>query len=183
MRAVDHAVGSLCSRRPQEFTDTTTFRGLQMLSRSLRRNRQNPQDLDARLDSRIGVWLSSTGMMRGQYGASHGLSWHLSAVADAAHGHTSCVLLPSVLRYSAPANRAQQAQVSRAMGRNELEAADAVLELIRDLDMPYRLRDVGIERSHFEKISTDALHNPLVRNNARPIKGKEDVLEVLEMAW
>ena len=182
MRAVDHAVGSLCSRRAQEFTDTT-FRGLQTLSQSLRVNRENPHELDARHDRQIGVWLSSTAMMRGQYGASHGLSWHLSAVADIAQGHTLCVLLPSVLRDNAPSNRTRQRQVSVAMGRGDVEAADAVLELIKYRGMPYRLRDVGIDRSHFDKIATDTLHNPLVRNNARPIDSKTDVLEILEMAW
>ena len=69
------------------------------------------------------------------------------------------------------------------MGRPDMDAADAVMELLIDLEMPHRLRDVDIKREHFDKIATDALHNPLVRNNPRSIDRKDDVLAILEMAW
>lgn len=183
MRAVDHAVGSLCSKNPNPFTDATTAVGLEMLNRTLRAVRQNPQDLQIRLESQLGVWLSSTGMMRMQYGASHGLSWHLSAVADVPHGHTSCVLLPSVLRYNEPVTRERQRKVAALLGQPETSAADAVLNLIAALDMPSRMRDVGIREEHLDKIARDAMHNLLVRNNARPIDRVEEVREILDMAF
>jgi alcohol dehydrogenase class IV len=183
MRAVDHAVGSICSKNAHPFTDATAARGLSMLNRSLRATLVDPADMEARLESLVGVWLSSTGMMRMQYGASHGLSWHLSAVADVPHGHCSCVLLPSVLRWSEPANAAQQRVVSEMLGRPDLAAADAVLDLIAALGLPHRMRDVGIRREHLEKIARDAMNNLLVRNNPRPIDRIEDVREILEMAF
>jgi alcohol dehydrogenase class IV len=183
MRAVDHAIGSICTKSPHPFTDSTTSQALAMLNRSLRAVREAPEDLDVRLESQVGVWLASTGMMRMQYGASHGLSWHLSAAADVPHGHCSCVLLPSVLRYNKPVNEAAQRTVSEMMGRPDLEAAEAVLDLIGALGLPHRLRDVGIERRHFETIARDAMGNLLVRNNPRPINSPKDVLEILEMAW
>jgi alcohol dehydrogenase class IV len=183
MRAVDHAVGSICSRNAQPFTEATTTRGLRMLNRSLRVTLTDPSDLEARLESLVGVWLASTGMMRMQYGASHGLSWHLSAVADVPHGHCSCVLLPSVLRWNEPVNSTQQKLVSEMLDRPDLSAADAVLDLIAALGLPSRMRDVGIKREHLDKIAHDAMHNLLVRNNPRPIRRVEDVSEILEMAF
>ncbi len=183
MRAVDHAIGSLCSKNAHPFTDSTTAEALGMLNRALRAVRKEPNNMEIRLEGLVGVWLASTGMMRMQYGASHGLSWHLAAVADVPHGHCSCVLLPSVLRYSKSHNGAQQKRVSEIMGRPDLDAADAVLDLIKALDLPHRLRDVGIKREHFGKIATDAMHNLLVRNNPRPIDRPADVLEILDMAW
>lgn len=183
MRAVDHAVGSLCSRHPTPFSDATTVKALGMLNRSLRRVVLAPDDLDARLESLVGVWLASTGMMRMQYGASHGLSWHLSALADVPHGDCSCVLLPSVLRFNQAVNGERQRAVSEALERPDLSAADAVLDLIQTLGRPYRLRDVGITRAHIETICQDAMHNLLVRNNPRSIDRPEHVREILEMAW
>ncbi|MBM3572298.1 MAG: iron-containing alcohol dehydrogenase [Alphaproteobacteria bacterium] len=183
MRAVDHAVGSLCSRSAHPFTDATTAEGLRMLNRSLRAVRKTPNDLEVRLESQVGVWLASTGMMRMQYGASHGLSWHLSAVADVPHGHCSCVLLPSVLRYNKSHNEAQQKRVSDVLGRPDLDAADAVLDLIKELGLPYRMRDVGIKPEHLDVIARDAMHNLLVRNNPRPIDNPAQVREILDMAY
>lgn len=183
MRAVDHAIGSLCSKHPTPFSDATTVKALGMLNRSLRRVVVAPDDLDARLESLVGVWLASTGMMRMQYGASHGLSWHLSALADVPHGDCSCVLLPSVLRFNQLVNGERQRAVSEALGRPDLDAADAVLDFIQALGRPYRLRDVGITRAHIETICQDAMHNLLVRNNPRRIDRPEHVREIIEMAW
>jgi alcohol dehydrogenase class IV len=183
MRAVDHAIGSLCSRHPTPFSDATTVRALAMLNRSLRRTVVAPDDLDARLESLVGVWLASTGMMRMQYGASHGLSWHLSALADVPHGDCSCVLLPSVLRFNQSVNGDRQHAVSEALDCPGLDAADAVLDLIQALGRPSRLRDVGITRANIDTICQDAMHNLLVRNNPRDIDRPEQIREILEMAW
>ncbi|HEX3401506.1 MAG TPA: iron-containing alcohol dehydrogenase [Acetobacteraceae bacterium] len=183
MRAVDHAIGSLCSKHPTPFSDATTVQALGMLNRSLRRVMAAPDDLEARLESLVGVWLASTGMMRMQYGASHGLSWHLSALADVPHGDCSCVLLPAVLRFNQSVNGDRQRAVSKALERADLDAADAVLDLIQALGRPHRLRDVGITRAHIDTICQDAMHNLLVRNNPRSIDRPEHVREILEMAW
>lgn len=183
MRAVDHAVESICSRFAHPFTDSTCIYGLRMLARALRASKKDPANLDERLNAQIGVWLCSTGMMRGQYGASHGLSFHLSAVAEVPHGHCSCVLLPNVLRFNKDHNAAQQKLVSEALERPGMDAADAVSELIDDLGLPKRLRDVGIKREHFDQIARDSMHNMLVRNNPRPINQVADSLAILELAW
>lgn len=183
MRAVDHAVESICSRTAHPFTDATCTRALRMLQRSLRATKADPGDLKARLDAQIGVWLASTGMMRGQYGASHGLSFHLSAIADVPHGHCSCVLLPSVLRYNKVANAEAQAVVAEMLDRPGMDAAEALLELIHDLGLPSRLSEVGIQREHFAKISMDAMQNMLVRNNPRRIDTPANVEAILDMAW
>ena len=183
MRAVDHAIGSLCSKHPTPFSDATTVKALAMLNCSLRRVVAAPDDLDARLESLVGVWLASTGMMRMQYGASHGLSWHLSALADVPHGDCSAVLLPSVLRFNQSVNGERQRAVSEALDHPDMDAADAVLDLIQALGRPYRLRDVGITRSHIDTICQDAIHNLLVRDNPRNIDRPEHVREILEMAW
>ncbi|MGE0845379.1 MAG: iron-containing alcohol dehydrogenase [Flavobacteriaceae bacterium] len=183
MRAVDHAIGSITTANPNPLTDATTPAGLKRLTAAMRAVKANPDDLEARLNCQLGVWLSSTGMMRMQYGASHGLSWHLSAVADVPHGHCSCVLLPATLRYNEPANSEQQKIVSECLGSPGMPAADAVLALINELELPSRLRDVGIKREHFQKIADDSMHNLLVRNNPRKIDKPEQVLEILEMAW
>lgn len=183
VRAVDHAVETVCSRAPQPFTDATCLYGLGMLSESLRRNKQAPQDLDARLQSQLGVWLASTGLGRVEWGASHGIGHQLGAVADVPHGYTSCVMLHNVLRYNQPANAARQALVSRAMGEAQTPAADLVRRLVQDLGMPATLREVGVKREHFEAIARGGMENMMVRSNPRPIRSPQDIIEILEMAW
>jgi len=183
MRAVDHAVETICSRAPQPFTDATCLYGLEMLSRSLRRNHAARDDMEARLNSQLGVWLSTTGLGRVPWGASHGIGHQLGAVAGVPHGYCTCVMLPAVLRWNMSVNASQQAMVARALGNDGEDAADAVARLITDLGMPSRLRDVGVKREHFDAIASGALTNLFVTQNPRPVKRREDVLEILEAAY
>lgn len=183
IRAVDHAVETICSRAPQPFTDATCLHALGLLDRSLRRNKAAPEDLDARLESQLGAWLASMGLGRVEWGASHGIGHQLGAVADVPHGHTSCVLLPSVLRYNRPANGEQQKRVAAAMGRPNDEAADALGDLIAALGLPRTLREVGVKKEHYDFIANGAMQNMMVRSNPRPIGSPDEVKEILDLAW
>jgi alcohol dehydrogenase class IV len=183
VRAVDHAVETVCSRTPQPFTDATCLYSLSLLNESLRRNKAEPDDLDARLQSQLGVWLASTGLGRVEWGASHGIGHQLGAVASVPHGHTSCVMLHNVLRHNRAVNADRQALVSRAMGRPDEPAADLVRSLVEDLGMPSTLREVGVKREHFDAIARGGMENMFVRSNPRPIRSPQDIVEILEMAW
>lgn len=183
MRAVDHAVETLCSKAPQPFTDATAARGLAMLATSLRQNHEEPDDLDARLESQMGVWLATTGLGRIPWGASHGIGHQLGAVAGVPHGHCSCVMLPSVLRYNHAVNAQQQKAVAAAMDRRDLEAGDAVAELVQDLGQPGTLREVGVEKGHFKAIIEGSLTNLFVSQNPRKITDGDQIREILDMAW
>lgn len=183
IRAVDHAVETICSRGPQPFTDATCVHALAMLNRALRRCKAAPDDMDARLDCQLGAWLGSTGLGRVEWGASHGIGHQLGAVADVPHGHTSCVMLPSVLRYNKPANGDRQMLVATALGHPGGEAADAVAALVAALGQPGTLRDVGVTREHYEAIASGAMQNMMVRSNPRPITDPIQIKDILDLAW
>jgi maleylacetate reductase len=183
IRAVDHAVETICSRRPQPFTDATCIHALRLLSKSLPANHANPADLAGRLDSQLAVWLATTGLGRVDWGASHGIGHQLGAVANVPHGYCSCVMLPSVLRWNRAVNADQQAAVAGALGATDNDAAGAVAELVEGLGLPTRLRDVGVRREHYDAIAAGAMQNFFVRSNPRPINDPAQIGEILEMAW
>jgi alcohol dehydrogenase class IV len=183
IRSLDHAVETVCSHQPQPFTDANCLHALTLLSRALRAVKKNPADLSARLDCQLGVWLACAGIGQIDWGASHGIGHQLGAVAGVLHGHCSCVMLPSVLRYNESVNAERQAMVARAMDRPHMSAADAVAELVADLGQPGRLRDVGVTRDHFDAIAAGAMQNLHVRANPRKISSPKDVIDILEMAY
>lgn len=183
VRAVDHAIETICSRNPQPFTDGTSLYGLSMMSKALLASIRDPNDLNARLDCQLAVWLCTTGLGRIDWGASHGIGHQLGAVAGVMHGHCSCVMLPSVLRWNATVNMDRQRMVAEAMGSKTDDAAAAVEELVRALGQPSTLRDVGVRRDQFDAIASGAMQNMMVRSNPRPIENPAQVREILEMAW
>lgn len=183
VRSMDHAIESICSLTAQPITDANCAHGLAMLQRSLRRTRQDPSDVDARLESQIGVWLATAGLARGQHGASHGIGYALGAIGGVPHGHCSCVMLPAVLRYNKLVTGEQQRRVSEALGEPDADASEALLRLLHTLGVPTRLRDVGIAREQFDQIADTVFANGYVRTNPRPIRTNADVREVLDFAW
>ena len=114
IRAVDHCVEGVCSNESTEYANASSLHGLSLLARGLPRVKADPSDMAARLDCQTGAWLSMTGIAAGvPMGASHGIGYVLGAVFDVPHGHTSCIMLPWVMRWNKPANADRQALIAR----------------------------------------------------------------------
>ena len=183
IRAVDHCVEGICSAEAHPFTDAQALHGLGLLASGLVRTKANPGDLAARQDCQLGAWLSMAPLATGvPMGASHGIGYVLGAAFDIPHGHTSCIMLPAVMRWNRGANAERQAMVAAAMGRPGTEAAEALHALIAGLDMPRSLGAVGIGREAFPRIAEAAMATPWVPRNPRPIDGPAQVREILEVA-
>ena len=183
IRAVDHCVEGICSKEASPYGDASALHGLSLLARGLPRVKANPDDMEARLDCQLGSWLSMAPLVAGvPMGASHGIGYVLGAVFDIPHGHTSCIMLPSVMRWNKQANAERQALVAAAMGKPGQDAGDMLDEFIRGLGMPRSLSEVKVGREHFERIAKQAMGTPWVPRNPRPIPGPAEVCEILELA-
>jgi alcohol dehydrogenase class IV len=183
IRAVDHAVEALCSVNAQPLVDATSVRALALLVRSLTRYADDPADLDARLDGQMGAWLAATSIRRTDYGASHGLGHALGADAGVPHGITSCVLLPTVMRFNAEACAPQLAEVAAALGDAGRPAADQVEALIARLGLPTRIGQLGIGHERLAVIAQKGMANPWVHTNPRKITDAAMLEALLEQAW
>ena len=180
---MDHCVEGICSNEAQVFGDAQALKGLALLSSGLPRIKAEPKDLAARLDCQLGAWLSMGPLSSGvPMGASHGIGYVLGAEFGVPHGHTSCIMLPAVMRWNKPANRDRQALISAAMLQTGSDAGDVLDSLIRGLGMPRSLGAVKIGRDKFQRIAEQALATPWVPRNPRPIEGPDQVREILELA-
>jgi maleylacetate reductase len=184
IRAVDHAVETWCSINVTPLTEATSLHALRILPQALARAKTNPEDLDNRLNCLIGAWLSVQGVATGvDLGASHGIGHVLGGTAGMPHGETSCVMLPHVLRYNITVNPERQAALAQAIGDPDTSAADQIQALVRDLDLPGRLRDCDVPRELLTTIAEESMHDMWIPTNPRSISGPEDVLPLLEAAW
>jgi maleylacetate reductase len=183
IRAVDHCVEGICSGEANPFADAQALHGLSLLARGLPRVKADPSDLEARLDCQIGSWLSMGPLASGvPMGASHGIGYVLGAMFDIPHGHTSCIMLPAVMRWNKAVNRERQGLVAAAMGHPNEDAADVLDQFIAGLGMPRSLGAVKIGRESFDKMAEQAMGTPWVPRNPRPITGPSQVREILELA-
>jgi maleylacetate reductase len=183
IRGVDHCCEGYLSRRAQAVHDAGLLHALRLFAPSLRATMRDPGDLAARAQSQIAAYLACHNSSRVGTGASHGLGYILGPRYHLGHGHTSCLVLPHVMRWNAITTAARQSELADAIGRAGVPLGDAIGELVRDLGQPTRLRDVGVKREDLDAIAEDAAKHPVVLTNPRPITGPKDVLEILEPAW
>ena len=184
MRAVDHAVEGWCSVRAAPIADASNRESMRVLAGALAQIKRDPADLEARALAQHGMWLSRIATMAGiPYGASHGIGYLLGGGRGVPHGVTSCVALPAVMTWNASMNEARQAQVSEAFGGAGEPAGEVLRRFIASLGQPTRLRDVGIAREELAGIAASWDGTGPIATNPRKVRGKDDLLEILELAY
>ena len=192
MRAVDHCVEAICSTTAHPFVDALALRALAMLGRFLRESAAEPADLVARTHAQTAAWMSVCSLANVTLGLSHGIGHQLGARCNVPHGVTSCVMLAPTMEFNREHTGDRQGWVAEALGvdvrampaEEAGEAGrEAIRRLVHDLGQPARLRDVGVGREDFPAIARDALEDLIVATNPRPVRGIEEVVELLESAY
>lgn len=191
MRAVDHIVEGFCSTRHSEHTDALFLTALRMLSADLVASGDDPQDLDRRTRCQVAAWLAIIHLKNVSTGLSHGLGHQLGARFGVPHGITSCILLPPVMAFNRPVTAERQARLAEALGVRvqDMHLEDAAMAaetevraMLTQMQVPTRLRDVGVGPEHFEELAEEALQDMIVAGNPRPVT-RESALEVLHAAY
>jgi alcohol dehydrogenase len=192
MRAVDHAVERLYSPNHQPLVDTLCSQALRYLFKNLRGSMREPYDLELRLLCQLAAWMSAIGFISVRTGIGHAIGHQLGARCNVPHGQTSCIMLPHAMLYNVSAASKRLAMVAEAagcdmQGLNDEQAAmaaiEAVRQLVKDLDCPARLRDVGVKPSDFNLLAEAVMEKAPQMQNPRPINDIADILGILREAW
>lgn len=172
IRALDHAVEDICSIDAQPYSEGTALQAIRLLARALPATRRDPQDLQARLDSQMAMWLSTVGSQAGvNKGASHAIGHALGGTGGVPHGYTSCILMPHVMRFNNSVVAHRHVLIGEAMGDRNADAADLVARLIESLGVPRTLREVKVTTDEqIEAVAQAAMHDPWIRTNPREVE-------------
>ncbi|MBX9699770.1 MAG: iron-containing alcohol dehydrogenase, partial [Acetobacteraceae bacterium] len=181
IRAVDHCVERWCSTAAAPFSDAVSLQAMRMLAESLPAIHRDPADMAARAQAQQAMWLSVMGGWAGvPTGASHGIGYILGGARGVPHGITSCLTLPAVLQWNAPVNAARQVDVARIFGG--AEGHSAVRDFVRGLDLPVRLRDVGIAEADIPGLAARWDGGAPIALNPRPVRNAADLEEIMRLA-
>jgi maleylacetate reductase len=183
IRALDHAVEGFCSGQSNPASDGIFLHAIRLLASGLPRVKEDPQNLDARLECQLAMWVAMAARQAGQpMGASHAIGHVLGGTCGVAHGYTSCLMLPHVMRYNRAVNAGLQARVSEAMGRKGEDAGDVIADFVSGLGLPGRLSEVGVTREQFRTIADHCMHEDWTPRNPRRIESADQIVEILEAA-
>jgi alcohol dehydrogenase class IV len=206
VRGIDHITELFCSADRRVESDQACLAAAKFLLPALLAAKQDQDvatdadvDLQLRLDSLIGVAMTTNLIRWGvTLGASHGIG-HMLGPLGIGHGETSCILLPAVCKYNAPVNGEQQARLAACLwempecekvfqeGGIESKAAahdlsDLLDRIIRRLGLPRSLAERNLNSEEtMQMLAKTSMHDQSVHTNPRKIESSEDVLEILRM--
>lgn len=183
IRSLDHAVEGLCSADCHAYLEAHFLHALRLFSESLPAVFADPADAGARQRNQQAVWLACCGLGTVGHGASHGIGYILGSYCSVPHGYTSCVMLPAVLAWNRPMLGGLDQAIASALGQPDKSASEAVAGLVRGLELPAILQEVGVEQRQLDEIARRAAEHPVVRRNPRTIDSAAQVRDILDLAW
>jgi alcohol dehydrogenase class IV len=213
MRSVDHCIEGLTSiffspnskaaSEKRKEAEDAFLEGLSLLLPGLLTTRGDETSVEARRQSQLGAVAAMRGLKVGvDMGASHAIGHQLGPLG-VGHGETSCVMLPSVLRWNL--HSAQQdlwvkerqdlvlrafwgiESVANALRNRGHDAemsslGDVVEAYVKELGLPGSLKEVGVGMDKFEKLADNSLEDEWIRTNPVPIETSDVVNLILNMA-
>jgi alcohol dehydrogenase len=172
MRALDHAVEAVYSRRHQILPDTLASKAIRLLFQHLPGSIEaaGGEALAHRGHCQFAAWFSIYGAMNTGLGISHAMGHQIGPAWDVPHGFNSCITLPHAMRFMADQAAHLFGPIAEALriefdpgnpGEAALACADAVAKFIAGFDMiPHTLKDLEIERGEIGKVA-EAIYREL----------------------
>jgi maleylacetate reductase len=183
MRAMDHAVERWCSVQPHPVAEGLALQAMGMLAANMPAVKARPDDLEPRLNCQLAAWLTMIAPAAlVPNGASHGIGYILGGYAGVPHGITSCISLAATLEWNEPVNAERQRAVAERLGRPGMRACDAMRDFVKSMALPTRLSDIGIGAERIPELAKQYDGTGPISTNPRPVRGAEDLAEILKLA-
>ncbi|MCZ7543117.1 MAG: iron-containing alcohol dehydrogenase [Anaerolineae bacterium] len=181
--ALCQAIEAYVSIGAMPATDALAAEAIRLTWRALPTAYHEPHNRAARADMLYGSLLAGLALANARLGGVHGLAHPLGHRFDIPHGVICGLLLPHVMAYNLHDAEAKYAHVAQLMGFADAEAAiDGIRQMLSDINVPLRLRDVHVDRDAFPVIVAESLPSGSLKHNPRPLAA-EDVMAILESAW
>jgi alcohol dehydrogenase class IV len=104
------------------------------------------------------------------------------------NGLVNSVLLPHAMRFNAQATGERMMLLAEVLDPSAITASadtavNATVKFFARLNLPTRLRDLGVTRDALPRIAEDAMKDWFLHQNPRKVTGPADLIGVLEAAW
>jgi aldehyde:ferredoxin oxidoreductase len=152
--------------------------GAKLIGRSLRKAYRNGKDMDARTDMCMAAIYGGLSFSKG-LGIGHAITHVLGAHYHISHGKGATIGLLCFVRANMEVCREAFADLARVLdGTDNLEKA--LMNLYEDLDISFRLRDIGIHEKDLRKIAFYAFRDAVnIATNPSPVT-ESRILDVLK---
>ena len=173
--ALTHAIEGYITKGAWELTDMLHLKAIEVIGRSLRASVQG--EAQGAEGMALGQYIAGMGFSNVGLGLVHGMAHPLGAFYGTPHGVANAVLLPHIMAYNAEYTGEKYRDIAVALGNKQAStlpiaearqaAIEAVAQLNRDVNIPARLRDVGMKEEDIDALAAAALADVCTGGNPR----------------
>ena len=174
MDALTHNMEAYLAKNYHPICDGIALQGMKLIHESLERATNKP-DLESRSKMLLGSMMGAIAFQKG-LGVVHSLAHPLSSLLDTHHGLANAVNIPYGMEFNIAGFEDKFRTIARTL-ELEKDNGEAVVKYLFDLNtkinIPHRLRDIGVKAEHIETLADLAFADFAHPNNPKPVS-RED---------
>lgn len=184
MDAMTHAIEGLITKGAWELSDMFEIKAIEMIHHYLPIAVNEPTNPVGRDGMAVAQYVAGMAFSNVGLGVDHGMAHPLSALHDIPHGVACAMLLPTVMKFNAPAALPKYVDIAKALGvykdgMSQQEAADAACAEIDNLSrlvgIPTHLSELGIKESDIDALADQAIQDVCTPGNPREVT-RDDIV-------
>lgn len=184
MDAMTHAIEGLITKGAWELSDMFEIKAIEMIHKNLPIAVNEPTNPVGRDGMAVAQYVAGMAFSNVGLGVDHGMAHPLSALHDIPHGVACAMLLPTVMKFNAPAALPKYVDIAKALGvykdgMTQQEAADAACTEIDNLSrlvgIPTHLSELGITEKDIDALADQAIVDVCTPGNPREVT-RDDIV-------
>jgi alcohol dehydrogenase len=190
--AFSHAYGAYLAKPRQAFSDSLALMSMELIANNLRKAYSDGSDIQARENMSMASCMAGIAFANSDCTAEHSLAEATGGYyPTVAHGVAIGIYLPHIMEFSWISEPERFRRIAQAMGEDisglsarqcAMKAIESVKQLIMDVGLPTRLKDVGVESEGIKQIVSRAMINLSTPSNPRQM-AENDFLTVATRAY
>ena len=182
--AMVHAIEAYTTKlKKNPISDALAKKALKLLGSNIRTAVEKPSNKEAREKMLLGSMLAGMAFANAPCAAVHALAYPIGAKFHVPHGLSNSLVLPEVLKFNSINIENLYCEIAAdclpdLIGKkvNIDKFILGIEKLINDLQIPKKLKDVGIKQNDITYLAEDALKQErLLINNPREVKFKDAI--------
>ncbi|MBK5279506.1 MAG: iron-containing alcohol dehydrogenase [Bacteroidia bacterium] len=174
MDALTHNMEAFIAKMPHPLCEGIALEGIRLINESLEKAVNSP-DLESRSKMMMGSMMGAIAFQKG-LGVVHSLAHPLSSLLDTHHGLANAVNIPYGMEFNIVGSEDKFRRIARALelkDENGKAVVSYLFNLNSQINIPHKLRDIGVKAEHIETLSDLAIADFAHPNNPKPVS-RED---------
>lgn len=174
MDALTHNMEAFLAKTPHPLCEGIALEGISLIHSALEKAVKNP-DLESRSKMLIGSLMGAVAFQKG-LGVVHSLAHPLSSLLDTHHGLANAVNIPYGMQFNIQGFENKFKRIASTLELKETTGEAVVkylFELNSAINIPHKLRDIGVKEEHIETLSDLAVADFAHPNNPKPVSRQD----------